>query len=224
MFPPLGLTIANPHRVLTRLDTTATVYTNVSEVAVSSKATESEAATVNVSGTAALRFSDPDGIQQGQEYEVANGLSQQAPTIQKFKGPFFTESKPTAHDPTVSLSVHVSEEEKLLNWFRDGHRPTRQREYATTLVSAATAGGKGRWLGAIGDAIGVTHNSYFENTTPFVRLYEGLSEYIEEYRNGSGGSYFNKNWKAAPPQLRDLSTGGNNSYFADAVVASSRLR
>jgi hypothetical protein len=223
LYPSLGMTVANPHRIFPRVDTTGPAYTQLSVPVESSKVSESGAAIADITASTALLFSDPDSLRQTQEHEIANGLSQQAPTVQNFKGPFFTGTKPTTHDPTVSLSVHVNEEEKLRNWYCDGHRPARQREYANTLVSAAAISGRSRCLGAIGEVRGATHDKRTESTMPFVRLYEGLSEYIEEYQNGSGGSYFTRSWKAAPSHLRHLGPDGNNSYFADAGVASSRV-
>jgi hypothetical protein len=173
-----------------------------------------------------LKSSDPDSTQQAQEYEIANGLGQQAPTPQNFKGPFFKESMPTAHDPTVSLSVDISEQEKLITWFRDGHRPARQREYARTLVTAATAGRKGQGFGVIGQASDAKRSGRYErygNTAPFVRLYEGLSEYMDEYHKGSGGSYFTRAWTVAASHVRELGPDGNNSYYDDMAVRSDRL-
>jgi hypothetical protein len=215
LFPTMGMTIANPRRVVPRLDTANSAPSNISAPGVPSKAPGPEGDTTDINSTVALIFSDPDGIRQAQEHEIVNGLSQQVPTVQNFKGPFFTESMPTTHNPTVSLSIQVSEEEKLRNWFRDGHRPARQREYALSLVSAAAAGRKGRCFGAVGEGFGSIHKSRTENTTPFVRLYEGLSEYIEENRNGSDGSYFTRSWKVGSSELRDLGLDGNNSYFSD---------
>jgi hypothetical protein len=215
LFPPMGLTIANPHRVVSRLDPTAPAHTVVSTPGALLKVGGPDATATDLTAAAALQFSDPDGFRKTQEYEIANGLSKQPPTVQTFKGPFFTESMPTAHDPTLSLSVHVSEAEKLQKWFRDGHRPDRQREYARTLMSAAAIGSRKRHPGAIGEVTGIVHNET-KNTLPFVRLYEGLSEYIEEHRNGSGGSYFTRAWTVASPQLRDLGPNGNNSFFSDA--------
>ena len=213
LFPAPGMTVANPRRGLSRSEL----------IAMPCKIHPSQAAPTRIGNpettTTMLQFSDPDGIRQGQEYEIANGLIQQAPTAQNFKGLFFTASKPTAHDPTLSLSILISEEEKLLTWFRDGHRPARQREHAVTLVSAGIASEKGQRLGATGESMLPTHKRCFENTTPFVRLYEGLSGYVEEYRNGGGGSYFNRAWKAAPPQMRDFDADGNKSYFTDAGAA-----
>lgn len=223
LYPSLGMTVANPHRITPRVDTTGPAYTQLSAPVESAKVSESGAAIADITASTALLFSDPDSFRQTQEHEIANGLSQQPPTVQNFKGPFFTGTKPTTHDPTVLLSVHVNEEEKLRNWYCDGHRPARQREYANTLVSAAAISGKSRCLGAIGEVRGAIHDSSTENTMPFVRLYEGLSEYIEDYQNGSGGSYFTRSWKVAPSHLRDLGPDGNNSYFSDAGVASSRV-
>jgi hypothetical protein len=211
LFPAMGMTVANPRRIISHLDT---VVSAQPVPIVSSQGLDSQITVADLTSTAGLLFSDPDGYRQSQEYEIANGLSQQAPTVQNFKGPFFTESKPTSHDPTAALSVHVSDEEKLRNWFHDGQRPARQREYAMTLVSAAATSRRDRCLGAIGKMTGATHKSLTENTTPFVRLYEGLSEYVEENRDGSGGSYFSRAWKAAPLHLRDFGLDGNNSYFS----------
>jgi hypothetical protein len=212
LFPTTGLTIANPHRGVSRLDPAAPSHTTAS---VPLRAVGSDAIATDLAPAAALQFSDPDGLRQAQGYEVANGLNKQPPTAQTFKGLFFTESMPTANDPSLSLSIHVSEAEKLQNWFRDGHHPDRQREYARTLISAAALGKK-RHPGAIGEAAGVGHDSETKNTFPFVRLYENLSEYIEEHRNDSGGSYFTRAWTVASPQLRDLGPNGNNSFFSDA--------
>jgi hypothetical protein len=220
LFPTTGLTIANPRRAVPSLDPTAPPHTTAS---VSFKAVGSDTTATDFTTAAALRFSDPDGLRQAQEYEVANGLNKQPPTAQTFKGPFFTESMPTTNDPTLSLSVHVSEAEKLHNWFRDGHRPGRQREYARTLISAVALGKK-RHLGAIGEATSVGHDNDTKNTFPFVRLYENLSEYIEEHRNGSGGSYFTRAWTVASPQLRDLGPNGNNSFFSDAGRTTAEVR
>ncbi|KAJ4384038.1 hypothetical protein N0V86_000882 [Didymella sp. IMI 355093] len=127
---------------------------------------ETSVSTVNASGPA-LHYSDSDGLRKTQQYEVANGLTQQAPTAQSFKGPFFTDSKPTTHDPTVSLSVHVSEEEKLVTWFRDGHRSARQKEYTKSLIAAAVASDKSRYLGAIGEAPTKSEDGPYANTGPF---------------------------------------------------------
>lgn len=238
LFPPVGPTVANPtistsnstslrnpHHNSSYLNHTAVAHSNDSGEAVFSGTGELATPAASVAATAALQFSDPDVLhRQRQEHEIVNDLSQQAPTIQNFKGPFFTESKPTAHDPTVSLSTHVTEKEKLQNWFRDGHRPARQREHAMSLVSAATVISKSQGFRTIRETMRGTDRSRFENTGPFIRLYEGLSEYVEEYHNGGGGSYFTRTWKAAPSQMRDVGTDGNNSYFTGDVRARSRFR
>src|SRR5690242_8248531 len=164
-----------------------------------------------------LRYSDPDGLRRDQRHEVANGLNQQAPTPQTFQGPFFTESKPTTHNPTAALSVRVSEEEKLKTWFRDGHRPARQKEYTKSLIAAAAASGRSRHLGPIGKDSARVEEGPYANTAPFVRLYETLSEYVEECRNdgnGSGRSYFTRGWKPASPQLREAGVDSSASYFS----------
>ncbi|KAF1947246.1 hypothetical protein EJ02DRAFT_295312, partial [Clathrospora elynae] len=190
LFPPPGLTVANPHRMISSLNASAPPYLK-KLVAPVSEPSVSEATVVNAADLA-LKFSDPDGLRPMQEYEIANGLGQQAPTTQSFKGPFFTDTKPTTSDPTVLLSIHVSEEEKLINWFRDGHRPARQQEYAKTLISAAASNNRCRTFGVIGQGVDAQKGRRYKNTPPFVRLYEGLSEYAEEYRNGSGRSYFTR--------------------------------
>jgi hypothetical protein len=189
-------------------------------VATDSIASESTASTVN-STAVGLHYSDPDSLRRTQHYEIANGLNQQAPTPQTFKGPFFTDTKPTTHDPTVALSVRIGEEEKLVNWFRDGHRPARQREYTKSLIAAATTTTKTRQFGAIGEACAKKQGGPYANTGPFVRLYENLSEYVEEYCNGSSRSYFTQHWKPATPQTRDLGFGNNTSYFSKAGIQSS---
>ena len=95
LFPPPGLTVANPRRHVTALDPTAPHYAKTSRTAPSPEVLAPDFLAANNFKAAALQFSDPDGIRQAQEYEIANGLSQQAPTPQNFKGPFFTDSKPT---------------------------------------------------------------------------------------------------------------------------------
>jgi hypothetical protein len=181
---------------------------------------ESTARTANAPDIV-LQYSDPDGLRKTQQYEVANGLTQQAPTPQNFKGPFFTDSKPTTHDPTASLSVHVSEEEKLINWFRDGQRPARQKEYTKSLIAAAVARDKSRHPGAIGVASAKSENGPYANTGPFVRLYENLSEYVEDHRNGGGQSYFTRRWKPAAPQLREPGPEQSRSYFGKSSARPS---
>jgi hypothetical protein len=176
--------------------------------------------------TVALRFSDPDGSRLTQEYEIANGLSQQAPTTQSFKGPFFTETKPTTNDPTVLLSIHISEEEKLMNWFRDGHRPARQQEYAKTLTSTAAPDGSSKYraFGVVRKSFDTQKGRWYENTPLFVRLYEGLSEYAEEHGNDSERSYFTRAWRTASPQLQDLGPDGYNSYYSEYVPVPVKVQ
>lgn len=194
-------------------------YDKPQTVAAEPGVSASNTGTVNAAAVG-LHYSDPDGLRQTQKYEVTNGLGQQAPTPQSFKGPFFTESKPTTHDLTVALTVRINEEEKLMNWFRDGHRPARQKEYTKSLIAAAVASGKGRYLGAVGEMSIVQERGPYANTAPFVRLYENLSEYVEEYRNGSGQSYFTRRWKPAALHQRDSSPDGNLSYYSRRVIVS----
>jgi hypothetical protein len=83
------------------------------------------------------------------------------------------------------------------------------------LVAAATTSAK--WLHDIGENSRVAYNSHGENTSLFVRLYEGLSEYAEERRNGSGRSYFNRAWNAAPSFPRN--PGTSSPHFDHNVGA-----
>ena len=216
LFPASGLTIANPYRTVLRTETATPSVPGALP-----KTPDLGQSKTHVSSPAALQFSDPDILRrEAPEYVIANGLSKQAPTTQNLKGPFFTDSMPTANDPTASLVTHVSEEEKLRNWYRDGHRSARQTEYAMTLMSAAAAGSRSRYPGAIGDVAGKIDSTETGNTIPFVRLYEGFSEYIEECRNGRAGSYFTRAWNVPPAELRDLGPDGNNSFFAGAGMPS----
>jgi hypothetical protein len=221
LLPPPGLTVANPHRRISGRHTPASPYTKTLEVTEISEPSGSEATIVDAAAVM-LRFSDPDGMKFTQEYEIANGLSQQTPTMQNFKGPFFTDTKPTTSDPTALLSVHTSEDEKLVNWFRDGHRPARQQEYARSLISATTSSSRYRTIGVIGQGFDAHRRRHYENTPSFVRLYEGLSEYAEEYRNGSERSYFTRAWKVALPRFRDLGPDGNNSYYSRCFTTPAK--
>lgn len=220
LFPPPGLTVANPHRITSALNASTPSYVSGHPAMTAPEMSGSQATVVNPVA-ATLKFSDPDGVRQSQSHDIINGLGQQAPTKQNFKGPFFTDSKPTASDPTVQLSVHVSEEQKLMDWYRDGHRPARQHEYAKTLITAAVASHP-HSLGAIGQSVSVQTGRQFANTYPMVRLYEGLSEYVEECGQGTGRSYFSKAWKIAPPHMRDLGPEGNNSYFTRPSTRAAR--
>jgi hypothetical protein len=219
---PVALTrsMLSANYTTSNLSATAAPYLQASPKNGVTETFETSASTVNAPGPA-LHYSDPDGLRKTQQYEVANGLTQQAPTVQSFKGPFFTDSKPTTHDPTVSLSVHVSEEEKLVTWFRDGHRPARQKEYTKSLIAAAVASDKSRYLGAIGEAPTKSEDGPYANTGPFVRLYENLSEYVEEHRNGASQSYFTRRWKPAAPQLREPGPEHNRSYFGKGSARPS---
>ncbi|KAH8696847.1 hypothetical protein GQ44DRAFT_122550 [Phaeosphaeriaceae sp. PMI808] len=208
LYPHMGLTIANPHRKFAHPDTAASARSNVSGLVVPPKGRQLGTISSKLPVSAVLQSSNPDDIRQAQECEIANGPSRQLPTKQCFKGPFFTDMMPTTHDPTVSLSVRVSEEEKLQDWFRNGCRPARQREYARSL--AYNAADLERKLSG-GEPVGANYIKKFENTGLFVRLYESLSEYYEENRSGNGGSYFNRGWTSAPLHLRGLGPDGNKS-------------
>ncbi|KAF2241707.1 hypothetical protein BU26DRAFT_168971 [Trematosphaeria pertusa] len=221
LFPP-GPTVANPYRRVSTLNANAVPYTCASIAAQVSEASVSEVTTVTAGPAPNLHVSDPDGLRQARAQEVANGLGQQAPTRQNFNGPFFSESMPTAYDPTVSLTIQVNNDEKLSTWFRDGQRPLRQQEYAKTLMGTTN---KTKTFGAVGDGSSRMQNSTkYENTPFFVRAYENLFEYAEESRAGGSSSYFTRAWKPASLHLRDLSPNGNNSFFSDVSHASPQLR
>ena len=127
------------------------------------------------------------------------------------------DSKPTASDPTVQLSVHVSEEQKLIDWFHDGHRAARQQEFAKSLISTAVSANYVHNLRITGGVMTAEMRGQFENTYPFVRLYEGLSEYAEDSRNGNGRSYFTRSWKAAPSPMREPGLVGNSHFSGPAA-------
>ncbi|KAH7078545.1 hypothetical protein FB567DRAFT_607831 [Paraphoma chrysanthemicola] len=218
LYPPTGLTVANPHRSVHQMQAGADKV-NVSKC--TSDNNRSERSVAKYDFLAELQSSDPDGVLQSPCPDIANGLSQQSPTVQNFKGPFFTASKPTSHDPTASLAMDIDEVEKLQHWFRDGHRPARQRDYAKSLASAAATANKREVSSVVNDAAAVNRDGNADITTPFVRLYETLSEYVDELHNG-GGSYFNRSWKPASAYMRDPGPDGNNSYFSDVFVASTK--
>lgn len=202
------------------LNAAAAAYARAPAVRGKIRTPESAASTVNAP-CIVLHHSDPDGLRKSQQYEVANGLAQQAPTAQNFNGPFFTDSIPTTNDPTASLSVHVSEREKLTNWFCDGQRPARQKEYAKSLIAAAVASDKSRHLGAIGEVSKRLEHGPYANTGPFVRLYENFSEYVEEHRNGGGQSYFTQRWKPAAAPLRQPGPEQSRSHFGNCSARPS---
>ncbi|KAH7079240.1 hypothetical protein BKA63DRAFT_488898 [Paraphoma chrysanthemicola] len=217
LYPPTGLTVANPHRNVHQMQAGGD---KVSGTKYTSDTHRPERSVVKYNVLAELQSSDPNGVLQSPCPDIANGLSHQSPTVQNFKGPFFTATKPTSHDPTASLA-DIDEGDKLRHWFRDSHRPARQREYAKSLASAAATAGK-REMSSVGaDAAAVNRDGNADITTPFVRLYETLSEYVDELHNG-GGSYFSRSWKPASAYLRDPGPDGNNSYFSDEPVASSK--
>jgi len=198
-----GPTVANPHQTNTTLNYSTHSYMKPSGMTRTTETTSSEATVMNATAVT-LSFSDPDGTRAAQEYAPVNGLGRQAPTVQNFRGPFFTDTVPTTSDPTALLSVRISEEEKLLNWFRDGHQPARQQEYARTLISAAVASDEYRASINAQETIAKQGRGSYENTFAFVRVYETLSEYAEELGRDSGKSYFVRNWKVSPPLVRGL--------------------
>ncbi|KAJ4286822.1 hypothetical protein N0V90_013074 [Kalmusia sp. IMI 367209] len=221
---PAGRTVANPYRGVSTLNAAAAPY-HMPSMLQPSDSSDSSATAYNFpvpTTDPALRFSDPDGLRQENVQPIANGFNQQAPTRQSFNGPFFSESMPTTHDPTASLTVQTNDEERLVHWYRDGQRVSRQQDYAKTLMAAA-ASNKGRDLGVIGQGSVKKHElSKYENTHFFVRVYENLFQYAEESRVGSG-SKFTRRWKPAPLHLRDLGLNGNDSFYSSASGTSPMM-
>jgi hypothetical protein len=227
--PPSGFTVANPHRVVSTLNANAAPYKQMSAYNQGNgPASGSEVTTVNALPVTNLQYSDPDGARIPHIHEIANGLGQQAPTPQSFRGPFFTDSMPTTHDPTTSLSFQISDKEKLENWFRDGQRPARQQEYARTLMATANTESRTRnakHFGAIGEASWrKKEQNKYENTPAFVTLYESVYEYIEESRAEARSDYFTRAWKPAPLYLRHIGPGGDESFFGESPGYSTSPR
>ncbi|KAL6712524.1 hypothetical protein ACN47E_000401 [Coniothyrium glycines] len=222
LFPPPGLTVANPHRVVSKLNARAPSYGKIHMVPTLSETSELEVTTINAREVA-LKFSDPDGIKQTKDYEIANGLGQQQPTKQNFKGPFFTDSKPTTSDLTAPLAVRMDEEEQLRKWFHDDVRARRLQDYAHTLINSAVQGNKGQTLVGMGGYQELQSGNTYENTSSFVRLEDSLLRYAEESR-GDKRSYFTRAWKTAPVHLRDMSADGNNSFFTKPVAGKPEIK
>jgi len=223
LFPP-GPTVANPYRGVSTLNANAAPYMRLPTAPLTSENSESEETAVNALPTANLCFSDPDGVRQSHAREIANGLGQQAPTRQNLHGPFFAESIPTAHDPTAALTFHVSNEQKLRNWYRDGQRPIRQQEYAKSLIATASTSNKVRHFGAIGEVAPKDQDqNKYENTSFLARVLENLSEYAEESRTSIRSSYFTRAWKPAHPAMYDPSPEGNRSFFETGPSISPQV-
>ncbi|KAL1613165.1 hypothetical protein SLS60_001397 [Paraconiothyrium brasiliense] len=222
---PTGPTVANPYRGFSTLNATAPPYrmprkeqTEASDSSVT--VFHNPASTTDL----ALRFSDPDGKRQEHVPPIANGFNKQAPTRQNWNGPFFADSMPTAHDPLASLSAQISNEQKLVDWYRDGHSVSRQQDFAKSLVTAASASSKVRSFGAIGEGSARKQDpSKYANTHVFARVYEHLSEYAEESRAGGGKSFFTRAWKPSPLHLRDLGPDGNNSFYGGSSTSSPQM-
>ncbi|PSN70359.1 hypothetical protein BS50DRAFT_662585 [Corynespora cassiicola Philippines] len=226
LMPPPGLTVANPYRVSSRLNAQAPPYTHTSSELQNISASSEKPADDTLEASN-LHFSDPDAAAQPDGYEVANGFIQGLPTPQNWNGPWFTQSMPTTHDPTASLYLPEDDETKLTKWYRDGQRYARQQDYTKSLIATANAGPKPRNLGVIGGGPvpgKIAGPDEFENTHQFVRLYEILNEYAEEYAAGSGKSYFTRHWKPAPESMRDMGPDGNNSFFKDVRAPSPKAK
>jgi hypothetical protein len=223
---PSGPTVANPYRGVSTLNAAAAPYRMLPKDQPSEES-DSSVTLLNLPASVtdpALRFSDPDGIRQDQVHPIANGFNKQTPTRQNWKGPFFADSMPTAHDPLASLSVQISNEQKLTNWYRDGQSVIRQQDYAKTLVAAASASNRARSFGAIGEGSARKQElSKHANTHLFARVYEHLSEYAEEPRPSDAQGYFTRDWKSPPLHLRDLGPEGNNSFYSSVAQVSSQF-
>ncbi|KAF2467232.1 uncharacterized protein BDR25DRAFT_376117 [Lindgomyces ingoldianus] len=229
LFPPPGLTVANPHRVVSTLNATAPPYTHLPQDnrPIPHSDSDSDATATNVPTATNLKFSDPDGIRQVHNREIASGLGHQGPTPQNFKGPFFADTIPTSHNPTAPLSFQVDEQDKLRNWFSDGQRPARQEEYYKSIMATANANARTRNmtdLEVIGDGSSRNYDPHnFANSRAFIRLYENLREYMEESIAQQGDKdYFTRGWKPAPLHLRDLGVTGSQSFFEDTSPINNR--
>ena len=91
LFPPLGPSIANPHRSGAS-DITVTVNLSEGSQCKGYKDCEPVVADLITSGTRLLRSSESENMRADQDYAIADRLSKQGPTMQGFKGPFFTAS------------------------------------------------------------------------------------------------------------------------------------
>ncbi|OAL57047.1 hypothetical protein IQ07DRAFT_638424 [Pyrenochaeta sp. DS3sAY3a] len=205
-----GFTVANPHRPVSTLNAAAPIYTGIRGGGLATVPLSSNRPTAGLGTTGtSLRFSDPDGQRYIQDYEVINGLSKQLPTPQNFRGPFFTDSKPTANDPTASLSIEIIEEDKLRNWFHDGHRAARQQEHAKILMNTVGPSTRGHTTGGvIGQRPSAREPTAIDKTPLFLRLHETLSEYAEESRSGQR-DYWTRAWKTAPKEDGDAGRSVN---------------
>ncbi|ORY19766.1 hypothetical protein BCR34DRAFT_3086 [Clohesyomyces aquaticus] len=223
LFPPPGLTVANPNRIVSNLNAAAAPYNYFVNQDSGSEATTTLAPTADT-----LMFSDPDGMRQVQNREIAGGLGHQGPTPQNFKGPFFADTIPTSHNPTLPLASHVDEQEKLRMWFRDGNRPERQEEFYKSVMATANLNAEARSMNSLG-TIGDNsprgpdpHN--FGNSRAFMRLYETIREYADQsLTNQAERDYFTRAWKAAPPS-RDLGNHGSPTHFEGLYPINNRGR
>lgn len=224
LFPPPGLTVANPNRIVSTLNANAAPYTSTSTFNQHPEESGSEVTAVNTQMAATLRFSDPDITRQPHIRDIVNGLGQEAPTPQNLKGPFFADHMPTTNDPTIPLAFQMEEKTKLETWYHDGQRPARQQEHCNNIMATANADARkasGFNFGAIGDSR--AHDpSKFENTPAFFRLYENLAEYVEESQIGFEHDYFTRAWKKPNLHLCDLGPNGNNSFFENNAGPSPR--
>lgn len=92
LLPPLGPTIANPHRVVISTSAVKECSKEDANQRQDANGSEPQVANSSMSGTKTLRFSKSEDVRTDEGYEVANGLGQQVPTVQGLKGPFFTAS------------------------------------------------------------------------------------------------------------------------------------
>ncbi|KAF1964682.1 hypothetical protein BU23DRAFT_53400 [Bimuria novae-zelandiae CBS 107.79] len=220
---PTGPTVANPYRGVSTLNAAAAPYRmpNKGEPSEASSSSDTVPNLPTSTVEPSLRYSDPDGMRKEQVHPIVNGFNKQAPTKQNWDGPFFADSIPTTTDPTASLSIQITNEQKLVDWYRDGQSISRQQDYAKRLVLEASVKDKAQSYGVIGEGSARKQNlKMYENTHLFARLYENLSEYAEESRAGGSNSYWTRAWKAPPLHLRDLGPDGNNSFYGGLSNAS----
>lgn len=224
VLPPPGFTVANPHRIASTLNANAAPYTAMSAVSAQSRESSSSDTEVdedmpsqNDYLAANLRFSDPDWRAPGKMSEILNDLSDMPPTPQNWRGPFFSDDKPTTQNPAASLAYQVEWNEKLDNWFRDGQRPARQQEYSRSIMATANADAS-----ATNKGLRPQIQHKFEDTPIFVRMYENLSEYVEGNPVNQQREYFTHAWKPARQDQVDTGPHGNTSFFGETHNTSSQ--
>jgi hypothetical protein len=169
----------------------------------------------SVAPIANLRVSDPDNVQAPQP-EIATSGTLVDPIKQDFAGPFFTDTMPTPHAPTTPLAPHLSEEKKLDNWWVDGQRPARQKEYYTSIMSTSHAVRARNATLAPGGPVSKVKDGKTADRL-LVPLIENFREYVDEMNNNRDGGrdYFTRAFTTPPQYAVDKSGSGNYTFFGE---------